>query len=154
MKHLRVASRCAEDWDAMPGSLEKRFCDVCEKDVHYLSALREADARALLASHAADGKRICIRVARDREGRALFRSEPEPPSAVRVAVRGAAASALTTLILTTACSAAPGVHDARIAPAASPPGAVDHDMGDNIPDDVDVCPDADDGGPGSCPEGQ
>jgi hypothetical protein len=139
MKHLRVASRCPQDWDAMPGTDEKRFCDVCKKDVHYLSAMREADARALLASRDAAREPICVRVARDREGRVLFRS--------------AAASALTTLVLATACNATSGLHDARTAHAASPSDAVDQEMGKLIADDVDRCP-HEDGGADACPEGE
>src|SRR5262245_25879989 len=57
---LRVIAPCSQDWNAMAGDDRARFCSRCDLTVHDLSAMPEADARALLAGEA---ERMCVRFA-------------------------------------------------------------------------------------------
>jgi hypothetical protein len=115
MRMLPIARPCTESFAAMPGDDKTRFCDKCQKHVHDLSARTEEEARALFRE--ARGERTCVRFAKDASGNVLFR-----------------AAALAAAVSVTSCSAA--------APASPPitPVEVDHDMGDGIPDSVDICP--------------
>ncbi len=110
---LPVARPCGESFAAMKGDDKTRFCDKCGKHVYDLSARSEEEARALFREKR--GERTCVRFAKDATGNVLFRA-----ALVAVAM--------------TSCSAA--------APTTPPttPAAVDHDMGDAIPDKADLCP--------------
>jgi hypothetical protein len=116
MRMLPIARPCTESFAAMPGDDKTRFCDKCQKHVHDLSARTEEEARALFRE--ARGGRTCVRFAKDASGNVLFR-----------------AAALAAAVSVTSCSSA--------APTTTPPitpAAVDHDMGDGVPDSVDLCP--------------
>ncbi|MBL9106816.1 MAG: hypothetical protein JNL82_38230 [Myxococcales bacterium] len=73
MRSRRVAieSPCHESWDAMEGDAERRFCGVCEKHVHNLSAMNHDDAQALL-SRTAD-EHLCVRYSAESDGTIRFR---------------------------------------------------------------------------------
>jgi hypothetical protein len=86
--HLPIADPCHEDWDAMDPTERGRFCQKCTKEVHDLSSMDEAQARALLRARA--GARICVRYEHDDEGRIHFRS-----SLARTALAGVALAACT-----------------------------------------------------------
>ena len=45
---VEISEPCRADWDAMPGNDRKRFCNVCQKHVHNLSALSAPEAAGLL----------------------------------------------------------------------------------------------------------
>ncbi|MFO7561599.1 MAG: hypothetical protein R6X02_03060 [Enhygromyxa sp.] len=75
----------------------RRFCLVCTKNVHDLSAMTEQTARAVLASESAKG-RVCVRYTTDASGKIRFRTETvEAPSLWRMtlAAAGVAMAMLT-----------------------------------------------------------
>lgn len=109
-----------------PGAGGARHCHVCQKDVHDLASMSEAEARALLA-----GGRACVRVRR---------------SAMMPA---AAAFAAAVFTLSAACSGADdGAETDQVGappPAAAAPAPAATDAADAAPDpneylmgDVDV----------------
>jgi hypothetical protein len=63
---LAVQEPCGEDWDRMPGDTQRRFCAVCRKHVHNLSAMTEPQAEATYASG-----EVCIRYELDAAGRVV-----------------------------------------------------------------------------------
>jgi len=73
MRHsqVHIDSPCHESWDAMEGDAERRFCGVCQKHVHDLSAMRHDDARALLQRTA--GEALCVRYTAEADGTLRFR---------------------------------------------------------------------------------
>jgi hypothetical protein len=113
---LPIARPCTESFASMPGDEKTRFCDKCQKHVYDLSARTEEEGRALFRDKR--GERTCVRFAKDATGNVLFR----------------AALVAAAVTMTTSCSSA--------VPTTPPvtPAEVDHDMGDGIPDSVDVCP--------------
>lgn len=64
---LPIAQPCNADWERMDGDGAVRFCRRCEQQVHDLSAMTEAEARAFLAR----GGQPCIRYTHDA-GRVRF----------------------------------------------------------------------------------
>jgi hypothetical protein len=112
---LPIARPCRASFADMPGDEKTRFCKTCGKHVYDLSARTEGEARALFRDRR--GERTCVRFAKDASGNVLFR-----------------AALVAAAVSMTSCSSA--------TPAAPPvtPAEVDHDMGDGIPDSVDVCP--------------
>jgi hypothetical protein len=67
---LRVIAPCSESWKEMAGDERERFCTRCSLTVHDLSAMTEADARALLAGPA---ERQCVRFGVRRDGTVVTR---------------------------------------------------------------------------------
>ncbi len=65
---VEIASPCEEAWDAMrpEDGGRRRWCDRCDKQVHDLSQLGEAAARALL--RASEGREICVAFLEDARG--------------------------------------------------------------------------------------
>ncbi len=112
MRMLPIARPCTESFAAMPGDEKTRFCGKCNEHVYDLSARTEEEARALFRER--HGVRTCVRFAKDTSGNVLF------------------AAAVAAAVSITSCSSA--------APAPVAPVEVEHDMGDSIPDTVDVCP--------------
>ena len=123
MRMLPIARPCRESFDAMRGDDKTRFCEKCEKHVYDLSARTEEEARALFREKR--GERTCVRFAKDASGNVLF------------------AAAMVAAVSITSCSSA--------VPQTATPAAVDHDMGDGIPDSIDRCPDAPGSNDDGCP---
>jgi len=71
---LTIAKPCAASWDAMEPSPGGRHCALCERPVHDLSVRTRAEAEALLR---ASPGRLCVRIARDADGRIVTRSAGE-----------------------------------------------------------------------------
>jgi hypothetical protein len=70
----RIPSPCHEDWGAMSGDDQKRFCASCSKHVHDLSSMPEAKAATLLASGD-----VCVRyLYHARTGKIRFADAPRP----------------------------------------------------------------------------
>jgi hypothetical protein len=65
---IEVTEPCAIDWDAMAGDEQKRFCAHCQRFVHNLSAMTEAEAADLLCR---DAGRLCVRYAPAADGSPL-----------------------------------------------------------------------------------
>jgi hypothetical protein len=99
--HLPIQNPCHEDWTAMASDGEsRRFCDVCTKHVHDLSAMTESVARDVLASESAKG-RVCVRYTTDTAGNIKFKAETvEAPSLWRMTL----AAASMALALLTGCA--------------------------------------------------
>ena len=70
----RIPNPCHEDWGAMSGDDQKRFCASCSKHVHDLSSMPEAKAATLLASGD-----VCVRyLYHARTGKIRFADAPRP----------------------------------------------------------------------------
>ncbi len=89
---LPIASPCHESWDAMSGEAERRFCGVCQKDVHNLSAMKHEEAQALLRERA--GEHLCVRYTAEADGTLRFRDLVPRASLTRKIVRTAFAASL------------------------------------------------------------
>jgi hypothetical protein len=99
--HLPIQEPCHENWDAMSQAGDaQRFCDVCVKQVHDLSALTEPQARAVLANESAKG-RVCVRYKADRDGNIKFKVETVTASSLW---RMTLAAAGMSLALLTGCT--------------------------------------------------
>lgn len=57
-------------WDQITGDHEKRFCTVCSKHVHNLSAMGESKTKRLLASKPKD--RLCVAFFTNRNGSIVY----------------------------------------------------------------------------------
>ncbi len=68
LEDLTFTFRCQESWQDMDGGGAVRHCGSCDKDVFDLSAMRRADAEALLRE--TEGK-ICVRLFRTPDGRVV-----------------------------------------------------------------------------------
>lgn len=78
----------------------QRFCGVCVKQVHDLSALTEPQARAVLADESAKG-RVCVRYKADLDGNIEFKPETVTASSLW---RMTLAAAGMSLALLTGCT--------------------------------------------------
>ena len=87
-----ITSPCHESWDAMEGGEARRFCGVCQKDVHNLSAMAQAEAQALLGAHA--GEHLCVRYSSESDGTLRFRDLVPKASLLRRIVRTAFAASM------------------------------------------------------------
>lgn len=94
LSNLNIPTPCPQDWSAMAGDERRRFCSVCEKDVHNLSACTRDEAEALLASNPT----LCVRVLLDAAGRTLHRA----PTFARLGA--SLAAAIGAGVLMQACS--------------------------------------------------
>jgi hypothetical protein len=99
--HLPIQDPCHENWDAMNREGDaRRFCEVCTKHVHDLSAMTERKARSVLADASAKG-RVCVRYTADDAGNINFVADTTPaPSMWRMTL----AAASMTLALLTGCT--------------------------------------------------
>ncbi len=64
-----IPEPCSADWDDMSGDERKRFCALCNKHVHDLSAMDEAAAREVV-----EQPDVCVRYTVDARDRIQFRS--------------------------------------------------------------------------------
>lgn len=69
LQQVRVETPCHENWDAMTGDEQRRFCTKCGHHVNYLSAMTTKQAQEALS---ADG-RVCVRYNADKFGRPIVR---------------------------------------------------------------------------------
>lgn len=72
---------CPADWNEMTGDDRSRHCESCQKSVHHLSSLTQAEAEALLDERRPEG--LCVRVAFDVQGLPQFRPREVEPTAPR-----------------------------------------------------------------------
>ncbi|MET3133949.1 hypothetical protein AAKU55_004242 [Oxalobacteraceae bacterium GrIS 1.11] len=66
LQRIDIAAPCSASWDAMQGNARVRHCSTCDKSVFNLSAMREADARALLADNTSGN--LCVRFYQREDG--------------------------------------------------------------------------------------
>jgi hypothetical protein len=69
LHRIDIPSPCAASWEKMAGDERVRHCGECNKNVYNLSAMREAEAAALLDSNG-DGH-LCVRFYRRQDGTVL-----------------------------------------------------------------------------------
>jgi hypothetical protein len=89
---VHIDSPCHESWETMDGDAERRFCGVCQKHVHNLSAMRLDDARELLRESASGG--LCVRYNAEADGTLRFRDLVPTARLTRNLIRSAFAAAL------------------------------------------------------------
>jgi len=91
VKQLTIANPCRESWSSMAGGDTQRFCNVCNRSVHDLSALTRRQAGDLFANNA--GK-VCGRISYDERGKQIFARERRPiERLMQISVLGASAVA-------------------------------------------------------------
>jgi len=90
--NLEIASPCHESWEAMEGAGASKFCGVCQKDVHDLSAMAQAEAQALLRERS--GESLCVRYSSEADGTLRFRDLVPRASLTRKIVRAAFAASM------------------------------------------------------------
>lgn len=95
LDHVKVASPCSADWDAMIGNERSRFCGQCKLNVYNLSSMTRAEAEHLIAS--AEG-RLCVRFYRRADGSILTENCPVGLRAVRRRMKSVA-RAISTAVL-------------------------------------------------------
>jgi hypothetical protein len=83
---VTIDSPCHESWETMDGDAERRFCGVCQKHVHNLSAMRLDEARDLLARSNAEP--LCVRYTAEADGTLRFRDLVPRARLTRNLVRG------------------------------------------------------------------
>ncbi|MBK7826687.1 hypothetical protein [Nannocystis sp.] len=88
---VTIDSPCHESWEAMQGDAARRFCGVCQKHVHNLSAMAHDEAQALLAAKAKE--HLCVRYSSEADGTLRFRDLVPRASLTRKIVRTAFAAA-------------------------------------------------------------
>ncbi len=90
--NVEIVSPCHESWEAMQGEGARRYCGVCQKDVHDLSAMAQAEAQALLREQA--GVSLCVRYSAEADGTLRFRDLVPKASLTRKVVRTAFAASM------------------------------------------------------------
>lgn len=75
---LPITGPCPVDFDrsTFDDGATRRFCDVCSKNVHNLSAMSRDEARTFLRVNA--GKKLCVTYKHDARGDIRFRSDGPP----------------------------------------------------------------------------
>lgn len=70
---ISIAAPCPARWEDMAGSDRMRFCSLCQKNVHNLSAMTDAEAAALLEEQ---GGSLCARIYQRADGTILTENCP------------------------------------------------------------------------------
>ncbi len=73
LDHVKVASPCPADWDAMIGNERVRFCGQCQLNVYNLSGMSKREAEALVTN--TEG-RLCVRYFSRADGTILTKNCP------------------------------------------------------------------------------
>lgn len=96
-----VASPCKADWNEMAGDDRTRFCGLCNKNVHNLSAMSFEDAEAFLRELTGEA---CVRLYRRKDGTVMtndcpvgVRNKRVKRAAAVVASAGMAAAGMATM---------------------------------------------------------
>ncbi|HEY0404849.1 MAG TPA: ankyrin repeat domain-containing protein [Pyrinomonadaceae bacterium] len=113
LDRLSVNSPCSEDWDAMSGNEQARFCSHCAASVHNLSALTRAEAMALVRKSQG---RLCVRY---RRADGLIQTATENLHSIKRRASRIAAGAFTATLSLCASVAAQS-------PRAAAPAAADN----------------------------
>lgn len=115
---VRVAAPCPTQWEAMEGGERVRFCRQCDLHVYNLSAMRRAEAEALVAR--TEG-RLCARFYRRADGTILTRDCPTGLAALRrrVSRRAAAVLAAVAGLWAAAGAQTPTPHGQKGEPSAA-----------------------------------
>ncbi|MBL8953315.1 MAG: hypothetical protein JNK82_21245 [Myxococcaceae bacterium] len=76
---LKIASPCSQKWSKMTGDDRVRFCGKCQLKVYDFTQMETEEVRTLLRTH--EGRRVCARFYRRRDGRVMTRDCPRPDGA-------------------------------------------------------------------------
>ena len=76
---LKIATPCSEKWSKMTGDDRVRFCGKCQLKVYDFTQMDTEDVRSLLRAH--EGRRVCARFFKRRDGRVMTRDCPRPAGA-------------------------------------------------------------------------
>lgn len=72
LDEVAIKTSCRASWDQMVGDATTRFCCICSKNVHDLTAMHPDDAVAFLAQHLSlPSGGPCVRIYRRHDGRVL-----------------------------------------------------------------------------------
>ena len=105
LHRLTVSSPCSQDWNAMIGNDQVRFCEHCSLNVHNISQMTRAKALRLVETSKG---RICVRYYRDTNGTVATRSvSPRLYQLGRRVSRVAAGAFSATLSLSAAVAQQP-----------------------------------------------
>jgi hypothetical protein len=95
LDHLRIASPCPANWEAMSGNERVRFCDLCNLQVYNIAQLTRKEAETLIAG--AEG-RICARIYRRPDGTVITKDCPVGLRAMRRRIATVAGAAFATVV--------------------------------------------------------
>jgi hypothetical protein len=93
---LSIAKPCEESWAKMIGSLRKRHCESCERQVHNLAAMTPREIERLVVS---TGGKLCGRITRREDG-SLVTMEERPRASLVMQIAASSALALGTATAT------------------------------------------------------
>lgn len=113
---LPIQNPCNLDFSAMTrAEANRRFCGACKKHVHDLTAMTEAEARALLNAPVTEG--LCVRYLADDRGRIAFKPDVAASRLRNKSSLALAALAAVAPLALTACMGSMRLPEAS--PAAS-----------------------------------
>lgn len=87
LNNIKIASPCSQDWNAMIGTEQKRFCGECKLNVYNLSGMTRGEAENLLSN--SEG-RLCVRFFKRADGTVLTKDCPVGWQAIKRRVSRAA----------------------------------------------------------------
>jgi hypothetical protein len=73
LDHIKIASPCTANWEAMEGDDRVRFCAECKKNVFNISAMTRSEAEALIREKNGG---LCLRLFRRKDGTVLTEDCP------------------------------------------------------------------------------
>src|SRR5205814_7912138 len=92
---IRIANPCPVSWDSMNGDARTRFCAHCQRDVHDLTTMTQAEANDLICASAGE---LCVRFARTPEGKVMTLEYAPRPRGHGRARKWLSAAALTAFL--------------------------------------------------------
>lgn len=106
-QQLPINNPCTQDWNTMAGGDRQRFCQVCDKTVHDLSAMTQKEAQGVLAQRRA-GQRLCVRYSAGDDGEILFQRPSLIPAGLLLRTRQVALRATLAAVAVAAVVETPG----------------------------------------------
>jgi hypothetical protein len=95
LDNISVASPCSQDWNAMMGSEQKRYCGECKLNVYNLSGMSRNEAENLILN--SEG-RLCVRFYKRADGTILTKDCPVGWRAVKRRISRTATAAFSLII--------------------------------------------------------
>ncbi len=106
-QQLPINNPCTQDWNTMAGGDRQRFCQVCDKTVHNLSAMTQKEAQGVLEQRRA-GQRLCVRYSAGDDGEILFQRPSLIPAGLLLRTRQVALRATLAAVAVAAVVETPG----------------------------------------------
>lgn len=94
---LKIGSPCSEKWSKMTGDERVRFCGKCQLKVYDFTRMDTEEVRELLRAH--EGRRVCARFFKRRDGRVMTRDCPRPEHALLYSVLNVGGMVTLALLL-------------------------------------------------------